>query len=147
MALSLNESSFQLVSSIARLIEASGVDDISIKYSFTQNSDNNGWPSSDCKDFVLDEVSLQSKGILSFLVSDLFSGSLNGLQRLNQTRAFGWLPVSKWRNVQPNNISSTLNEAGGGSGAGFQVYCQLDFQEIEIASAGGGGGGGRRLSL
>ena len=139
----LNESSFQFVLSIVSFIEAYGVDDVSINYSFMQYSNIHEWPTDEkCNELVYNEVGLQSKGILKFLVSDLFSNSSNGLQRLNQSRAFGWLPVSKWRSDQRINISSSLNEAGGGSGAGFQLYCQLDSQVIEILNGGGGGGGG-----
>ena len=85
---------------------------------------------------------------------------------LNQTHAFGWRPVSEF--VQDMSRSSdALDNAtldmGGGSGAGFQIYCAANIgngsggdsdsgddklvAETMLATAGGGGGGGSKGAL
>ena len=111
----------------------------------------------DCSSLVVAEATVYRKGLAWYL---------RGLPKqsarvLNQTHAFGWRPVSEF--VQDMSRSSdALDNAtldmGGGSGAGFQIYCAANIgngsggdsdsgddklvAETMLATAGGGGGGG-----
>jgi hypothetical protein len=95
-----------------------------------------------CRELVLQEASIGTKGLGQYLTS-LVTDVGTSPRWLPVTHLFGWRPAHTFT-VQTSdapifnsNISVRL-EGGGGSGAGFQVYCG----ETLVLTAGGGGGGG-----
>jgi hypothetical protein len=83
--------------------------------------------------------------LFSIIIDELLNGNIN----INLTDKLGWSPVnnlvsrfkvSDYRLI--DGQQDDLFEAGGGSGAGFQLLCGSDI----ILTAGGGGGGGMSSS-
>ncbi|TFJ86298.1 hypothetical protein NSK_002506 [Nannochloropsis salina CCMP1776] len=109
-----------------------------------------------CGALVEDEATIGAKRLGEYLVRLLRGESLAAPSTLLQeTSAFGWLPahafvqrhlgednhVHSWPKMDKEQLKQRKAfriEGGGGSGAGFQVYCGRSL----LISAGGGGGGG-----
>lgn len=97
------------------------------------------------------EATVGEKGLGEYLVS-LLSSPSEAQSLLRQTTAFGWAPAHAFLldsagapTFEPAADAADANqperirvEAGGGSGAGFQLFCG----GVLLLSAGGGGGGG-----
>ena len=67
-------------------------------------------------------LSLVGRGLADYLLGILQSGSVAPF--LAQERGFGWVPAHRLANRVANGTSEGRVEAGGGSGAGFQVsFC------------------------
>ena len=108
-----------------------------------------GGSEEDCSNLVVEEASVYRKGLANYLCEL----PLQPPGVLNQTRAFGWRPVSDFmqrqsrsgrgRNASASSVAAI--DAGGGSGAGFQVYCRTEASsgqvatETMLATAGGVG--------
>jgi len=105
------------------------------------------------------EYSDYGRGLATYLLEDLLeenSAESHRLDRLNRTREFGWLPVraalrrgliergskQEIQAISNDSLPSGWLHSGAGAGAGFQVYCELNHQEVLLATGGGGGGGG-----
>jgi len=118
----------------------------------------------DCIALSVAEPSVYGKVLPTYLLEDLLEESSPGsrqLDRLNRTREFGWLPVRAalarglLERTNEQEFTSAFNyslpsgglHSGGGAGAGFQVYCDLDGHEVMLASGGGGGGGGLSIPI
>lgn len=85
----------------------------------------------DCSPFVLQQAGMASKPFVPFL-QHLLGGRLH----VNETIAFGAAPLLQV--MMQLNSTTTALQAGGGSGWGFQLYC--DSALLLTAGAGGGGG-------
>lgn len=150
---SLNTSAFAFVQSVRDIIVESSCQPsmtTSLEYTFDLQKDVGVTNDGSCTNLlVTPEVSV-SADLVHFLLLDLPAHN-QGARRdctdvnlLNRTRTFGWLPVSSFLQKKTIHSNDSVN-GGGGSGAGFQMYCNIPSlaSDVLLASAGGGGGGGK----
>ena len=81
-------------------------------------------------------VDLGSGSLADFLSSSGSQGSAK--QSLRCANEIAWNPIQSLYESKSKDVS----EVGGGSGAGFQIYCGDNANAPMIFSSGGGGGGG-----
>lgn len=161
----MNASGLIFSEAIAFWLSHAAGTEAALAYSFApqHSADNAGDDSSvGCSALAQAEVGVYGKGLFSFLLGDVLEAPTprsRRIDRLNSTRASGWLPVRAalarglvLRTAQQETVASVNDssagiwvEAGGGAGAGFQLYCVLGHREILLATNGGGGGGGLNI--
>ena len=145
IGMALNQSSFQFITSLADLFGNFTNKSIQhIQYNFDHNTsaDNFNWSQDDqdecaclldCHDLVLQQIRIEDSKYLNFFKSILLDRNLS-IEYISNIAVIPLFDILS----KETDARAFEFETGGGSGLGFQLYC--DDEIIMTAGAGGGGG-------